>query len=67
MEKSVNLNDIYKELKRIEASMITKKEMEEILETISIVSNEDTMEQINASETDIEKRQVTVIDSVHDL
>ena len=67
MEKSVNLQDIYKELKIIEKTMITKKELKNILTTFEILSNEETMAQINRSEEDIRKGNFKEVNSVRDI
>ena len=47
--------------------MITKEEMERILETIEIVSNENTMEQIRKSEDDIKAGRIREINSADDI
>lgn len=67
MEEQVNLSDIYRELKKIERAMVTKSEMEKALETIAILSNEDTMEQIIQSEEDIKSGNIKEINSTDDL
>ncbi|MDO8508772.1 MAG: hypothetical protein Q7S27_03755 [Nanoarchaeota archaeon] len=67
MEKTINLEDVYRELKKIEEAMITKKELKKILTTLEILSNEDTMSQINRSEEDILKGHVKEVDSVRDI
>ncbi|MEK6928399.1 MAG: hypothetical protein AABW65_00380 [Nanoarchaeota archaeon] len=43
MEKTINLEDIYRKLKAIEQSMVTKTELNRALETIMIESSGDTM------------------------
>jgi hypothetical protein len=67
MEKVVNYEDVYRKLKMIEQTMVTKAELNKALETIMIVSNEDTMKQIKNSEKDIKKGKVKKINSVKDL
>jgi len=67
MTETITLEKVYKELKTIEASMVTKEEMERILETIAIMSNEHTMEQIRESEADIKAGRIKEIHSVKDI
>jgi hypothetical protein len=65
--ESVNLMDIYKKLKEIERNMATKKELAQAMETVFILSNEETMQQIESSESDIKKGKFKQIMSVEDL
>jgi ATP-dependent Zn protease len=67
MEKHISLKDIYMELKKIERSMVTKAEMNEALETISVLSNEDTIKQVRESEEDVKYGRTKEIDSVEEL
>ena len=67
MEQTVDLKKVYNELKKIRSTMITKKEMNSFLETISIVSNEDTMKQIQNSEQDIKVGKIREVNSSNDL
>ena len=65
--ESINLMDIYKKLKEIERNMATKEELANAMETICILSNEDTMQQIESSEKDIKRRKFKEIGSIEDL
>ena len=67
MENAIKLEDVYRELKKIEQAMITKAEMNSMIETIAILSNKDTMKQIIASEKDIKAGKVKKINSINDL
>ena len=67
MEQTVDLKKVYNELKKIKSTMITKEEMNSFLETISIVSNEDTMKQIQNSEQDIKVGKIREVNSSNDL
>jgi len=67
MEKTITLQDLYKELKRIEANMITKEQLNSLIETIEILGNEDTMEQIRESERNIKNGDIREIESAEDL
>src|SRR3989344_4616039 len=65
--ESVNLTDIYKKLKEIERNMATKRELAQTMETFCILSNEDTLQQIESSERDIKRGKFKKISSVEDL
>jgi len=67
MEESINLIDVYKKLKEIERNMATKEELSQAMETFCILSNEDTMQQIESSESDIKRGKFKQIRSVKDL
>lgn len=66
-ERQINLLDIYRKLKIIEQSMVTKEELDRVLESAIIFSNEDTMRQIEESEKDIKSGKVKRINSVKDI
>ena len=65
--ETVNLKDIYQKLMEIEKSMATKNELAETIETIFVLSNENTMKQIELSEEDIWGGKFKIINSVRDL
>ena len=67
MTETVTMNKIYDELKQIEKKMVTKEEMEKILETVEVMSNPDTMEQIRQSEEDIQAGRVKEVRSARDI
>jgi len=67
MTEAVSIKKVYDELKRIEQEMATKKEIEILTDTISIMSNPETMKQIAGSLKDIEKGRTKEINSVKDL
>nr|MBI4156571.1 hypothetical protein [Candidatus Woesearchaeota archaeon] len=67
MTETITINKIYEELKLIERNMVTKDEMERMLETIEIMSNENTMEQIRQSEKDIKAGRVKEVNSMDDI
>ena len=67
MAGTVTMNKIYDELKQIEKKIVTKEEMEKILETVEIISNQNTMEQIRQSEEDIQAGRIKKITSVRDI
>ena len=65
--ESVNLMAIYTKLKDIERNMATKRELAQTMETFCILSNEDTLQQIESSERDIKRGKFKQISSVEDL
>ena len=67
MAEAISNQQIFDEIKRLEENMITKKEIDALLETIEILGNKETMEQIEGSDKDIEEGKVKEISSVHDL
>ena len=67
MTKAVSMEKIYDELKRIEKNMVTKKDVEALTETINILSNPDTMQQIAESMKDIKEGRTKEISSVQDM
>jgi hypothetical protein len=65
--ESINLLDIYNKLKEMEKNMATKEELARAMETLCILSNEETMEQIESSECDIKRGKFKQIISVEEL
>ncbi|HLC55522.1 MAG TPA: hypothetical protein VJJ75_03220 [Candidatus Nanoarchaeia archaeon] len=67
MPEAITIEKVYNELKLIERNMVTKEEMERIVDTIEILSNPDTMEQIIRGEEDIKNGRVKGVKSVRDI
>ena len=67
MPEAITIEKVYNELKLIERNMVTKEEMERIVDTIEILSNPDTMEQIIRGEEDIKNGRVKEVKSVRDI
>jgi PHD/YefM family antitoxin component YafN of YafNO toxin-antitoxin module len=67
MPETITIDKIYDELKTIERKMVTKEEMERIIDTIEILSNPDTMDQIRQSEEDIKSGRIKEVKSARDL
>lgn len=67
MGETITLKQVYGELKRIEKNMATKREVESIRETLEIMNNPKTMQQIAESIEDIREGRVKRISSVKDL
>ena len=67
MGQTINLENIHSELIQIKRTMVTKNEMNNFLETISILGNDNTMNQICESEKDILAGRIKEINSVKDI
>jgi len=65
--ENTTLEDLYNELKSIHRSMVTKEEMVRLVETMVILTNSDTMRQIEESEEDILTGRIKKINSIADL
>ncbi|MFH1916699.1 MAG: hypothetical protein ABIJ21_05520 [Nanoarchaeota archaeon] len=67
MRLSAVLQRVFDELKHIEKNMLTKKDLTQPLETISILGNPETMHQITQSNEDIQQGRTKEIHSAADL
>ena len=67
MPETITIGKVYDELKTIERKMVTKEEMKRIIDTIEILSNPDTMDQIRQSEEDIKSGRIKEVKSVRAL
>jgi antitoxin YefM len=67
MAEAVTMKEVFDELKKIERNMVTKEEMEALVDTIEIMSNPHTMKQIAQSEEDIKRGRVKTVHSVKDM
>ncbi len=67
MPETITIQTVYEELKKIEKHMVTKKEIESLTETLAVLNNPETMQQLASSKKDIEEGRVTVVRSAKDL
>ena len=67
MAETITIKKVYNELKKIEKSMVTKKEIESLKDTIEIMGNPETIKQIADSMQDIKQGKVKEVYSVKDL
>ena len=67
MAETITIKQVYGELKKIEKNMVTKRQMEALMETIQIMGNPDTMKQIAESMEAIKEGRVKEVNSVKDL
>ncbi len=67
MTDSVTIEDVYQELKRVEEKMVTREDLEALVDSVEILSNPKTMEALRKSDRDIKAGRVKEITSVDDL
>ena len=64
---TITIEDVYKEIKKLEKEMITKSDLDSMTETMEILANSNTIETLIKSDEDIKKGRTKKIDSVKDL
>ena len=64
MTEAITMEKVFDELKKIERRMVTKEDMEALVDTIEITSNPETMKQVMQSEEDIKRGRVKIVHSV---
>jgi hypothetical protein len=67
MAGSITIEDVYHELKAIERKMITKEDLDALVDSVEILSNPKTMEALRKSELDIKEGRVKEVSSVEEL
>ncbi len=67
MAESITIEDVYQELKAIERKMVTREDLEALIDSVEILSNPKTMEAIRKSDTDIKEGRVKEVSSVEEL
>lgn len=67
MADSVTIEDVYQEIKRLKEKMVTRKDIEALIDTVEILSNPKTMEALHKSERDIKAGRVRKVTSAKDL
>ena len=67
MMESITIQDVYQELKRIEENMVTREDIEALVDSVEILKNPVTMGAINKSDQDIKAGGVKKITSVKDM
>ena len=67
MTESITIEDIYQELKAIERKMITREDLEALIDSVEIRSNPKTMEALRRSDLDIKEGRVKEVSSVEDI
>ncbi len=67
MVSTITLQDVYRELQKLHREMVSKKDLQQALETLSIAQNAETMRQLHESEADISKGKTKPVRNVKDL
>ncbi len=67
MTQAITLNNLQQEIEKMKKAMVTKQELESWIDTLAIMSNDETMKQIEASEREIAADRGREIKSVSDL
>jgi PHD/YefM family antitoxin component YafN of YafNO toxin-antitoxin module len=67
MPESVTIQDLYEAIKRIEQKMVTKEDLDSLIDSVEILNNPKTMDALRRSEEDIKEGRVKEVTSVEDL
>lgn len=67
MAGTVTIEDIYQELKTIERTMVTREDLDALIDSVEILSNPKTMAALRKSDLDIKEGRVKEISSVEDM
>ncbi len=67
MTESITIEDVYQELKAIEKKMVTREDLEALIDSVEILSNPKTMEALRKSDLDIKEGRVKEVSSVEEL
>ncbi len=67
MHEPVTIQDVYEALKRVEEKMVTREDIEALVDSVEILSNPKTMEALRKSDLDIKAGRVKEVTSVDDL
>jgi hypothetical protein len=67
MPETVTVQDLYNAIKRIEKRMVTKKDLDSLIDSVEILNNPKTMDALRRSDEDIKEGRVKEIASVADL
>ena len=67
MAGTVTIEDVYQELKTIERTMVTREDLDALIDTVEILSNPKTMAALRKSDLDIKEGRVKEVSSVEEL
>ncbi len=67
MTESISIEDVYQELKSIERKMVTREDLDALIDSVEILSNPKTMEALRKSDLDIKEGRVKEVSSVEEL
>ncbi len=58
MTESITIEDVYQELKAIERKMVTREDLDALIDSVEILSSPKTMEALRKSDLDIKEGRV---------
>ena len=64
---SGSYKEVYEALKRVEEKMVTREDLEALVDSVEMLSNPKTMDAIRKSDRDIKTGRVKEVTSVEDL
>ncbi len=67
MSESITIEDVYQELKTIERKMVTREDLDALIDSVEILSNPKTMEALRKSDLDIKEGRVKEVTSVEEM
>ena len=67
MSGSITIQEVYEALKRIEEKMVTREDLDALVDSVEILSNPKTMDALRKSDQDIRAGRVKEVTSVKDL
>lgn len=67
MTESVTIQDVYKQLLEIKQNMVSKDEIANLIETVEVLHNPKTLDQVRSSERDILSGKTKTIRTMKDL
>ncbi len=67
MIESITIEDVYQELKTIERTMVTREDLDAIIDSVEILSNPKTMSVLHKSDLDIKEGRVKEVFSVEEM
>jgi hypothetical protein len=67
MAGSITIEDVYQELKTIERTMVTREDLDALIDSVEILSNPKTMEALRRSDLDIKEGRVKKVSSVEEM
>jgi hypothetical protein len=67
MMESITIEDIYQELKAIERKMVTREDLEALIDSVEILSDPKMMEALRKSDLDVKEGRVKKVSSVEEL
>jgi hypothetical protein len=67
MAGSITIEDVYQELKTIERTMVTREDLDALIDSVEILSNPKTMAALRKSDLDIKEGRVKEVSSVEEL